>query len=78
MLINKPVDLSKMPPVGSYLHVEEKVILEFASELQRLQDDGPVVTWANQETAQSYYSLHGFLLTLEHMLELHDQKTEEK
>ena len=58
---------------GTYLDIEEKVILELAVEYQRIEDPCySVVSWENQEKALIYFTEHGFIKTLTFMLELRE------
>lgn len=68
--MGKAVDASKLyTSTADDLH--EKLVLELAVELERVKDrDYVVVSWASQVEATTYFNEHGFVDTLNHMMQL--------
>lgn len=57
---------------------EEKVIREFARELEILKDpDYACISWDSQVKAIEYYNSNGFVKTLNRMLELRERNSSE-
>ena len=66
----KKVDASKLY-LSTADDLHEKLTLELASELERAKDrDYVSVSWTSQVEATAYFNKHGFVDTLNHMLEL--------
>ena len=71
--MTRQVNLRELKQPGSYPSLEEKLVLELATEYQRAEDpDYAVVSWANQEKAMAYCNTNGFVATLDHMLQLRE------
>jgi len=69
------VDLGKLKQAGTYLDVDEKVVLELATEFEHQRDPGhTAVSWWAQEEAMDFFNRHGFPETLDRMLTLRAQR----
>lgn len=67
------VDVDKLWMV-EHPNLHEKLVLELSTELEKQKDrDYVSVSWASQVEAADYFSKHGFVDTLTHMLSLRDK-----
>lgn len=70
-MMESKVDLGKMRPIGSYPNLHEKLCRDLARAYEFKKDpDFCSVSWASQEAAQKYFNEHGFLKTLDHLMEV--------
>lgn len=72
-IVTPQVDLRELKPIGSYPGVEEKLVRELSREIHRKNSSDIAVSWEAQEEAMDYYNSHGFVDTLNLMIEMRKQ-----
>jgi predicted GNAT family N-acyltransferase len=74
-MMDRKVDLSVLKQPGTYLDMDEKLVLDIAKEYQ-LEEDSHYssVSWPNQKRAQDYYNENGFEASLDRLFELRKRR----
>lgn len=64
-MMDRKVNLAVLKQPGTYLDMDEKLVLDLAREYQYQEDEDYVsISWANQKKAQDFYNENGFIAAL--------------
>lgn len=64
-MMDRKVNLAALKQPGTYLDMDEKLVLDLAREYQYQEDNDYVsISWANQKKAQDLYNENGFVAAL--------------